>query len=477
MVSSTRRPQLKYRPKTKPRHYQADTLKRVFTKSGRYGLFLEPGTGKTKIAIDFMAAAFVQKKLTRGLVVCPKTAFTVWRDQMRQHCPVPYRLILLPKGSRKKLKALRSIKRDNTLLTVVVVNYESTWRIEEAIVKFGPQVIIADEGHRIKNRTAKQSRCLYRLAAALDPYRLLLTGTPIANKPLDVFGQMLFIDDSVFGRSWSEFSTRYAEYGGYLGHEVKRYKNMDDFKRRVLSAATVLTKEECLDLPPQSFEKLPVEIDGKALKHYKEMVRNFVTYLDETGDKRASATIVLTQMLRLSQMTGGFITDEEGDHIQVGSQKLEVLEDKLEDLMESEERVVVFARFRWEIEAIHRICSQRKWTAFTYYGKSANRDYNLEQFQKLKGPGVFIAQIATGSEAIDLTAAAYTIFYSWDYSLIHWTQAHDRTHRSGQARKVVYYYLIAEGTIDQHIYNSMQQKEEFASILKNKSRLRRILTN
>lgn len=460
---------MRFKPKTRPRFYQAQALKRAFQSGGRYGLFLKPGTGKTKIAIDFCAALFLQQKASVVLVVCQLTGWPVWESELLKHCAVPYRLVMLPRGSRSQVEALNLLEPDGTRLTFILINYEATWRIEGALVNLDPHVLICDEAHKIKNRSAKQSRCIHRLVQALDPYRLMLTGTPIANAPLDVFSQYMAIDDSVFGRRWAPFVNRYAIFYGYYNRKVK-YKNLGDLRRRARTKATVLTKEECLDLPTRSYEHLTVRLDEKARKAYDEMDADFITFLDT--NETATAAIKLTQMLRLSQLTGGFITAETGELRQVGSEKLDALETKLDELINAGEKVVVFARFRWEIDKIEELCSNNSWKSWKLYGYADAKlkreaSYFYQRFQAHSGPAVFIAQTQAGSLSIELYAAAYAIFYSFDYSLITWEQCHDRIHRSGQTRKVTYYYLIADQTLDIDIWNALHYKKGVATLLEN----------
>lgn len=472
---------MKYVPKTKLRGYQAKALRRAFACDGRYGLLLEPGTGKTKIGIDFACALFLQKKARTVLVICQKTGHPVWRRELKRHASVDYRVITLLGSSRKRIARLNAYRPSRERLTFILINYESVWRIEEAIFKLDPDAIIADEGHKLKNRRAKVSRAVHRLIAVLDPYRLLMTGTSISNSPLDIFSQYMVIDDSVFGRRWTTFSRRYATFHGWFNQHV-RYKNLPDLRRRARSRATVLTKDECLNLDKPTYVPLPVFLTGETLRVYKEMEEEYVAFMDARDpdsvnfdpELMASAAIVLTQRLRLAQIAGGFLTLDSKKIVPVGRQKLEVLEEKLEELTNAGEKVVVFARFRPEVEAIEALCKRRKWKSYKYYGeKNAAKQKAMLRFpfafERHNGPAVFIAQTATGSLSIDLTAACYGIFYSLDYSLVNWTQCHDRIHRGGQKRPVTYYYLIADRTVDVDDWERLQSKKKMSTLLNNRS--------
>src|SRR5688572_14999575 len=145
------------------RGYQARALRRAFACGGRYGLLLEPGTGKTKIAIDFSCALFQQGRAKIVLVICQKTGHPVWRRELKRHASVDYRVITLLGSSRKRVARLKAYRPSQERLTFILINYESVWRIEEAIFKLDPDAIIADEGHKLKNRTAKVSKAVHRL--------------------------------------------------------------------------------------------------------------------------------------------------------------------------------------------------------------------------------------------------------------------------------------------------------------------------
>lgn len=475
---------MRFKPKTRLRPYQAQALKRAFQCGGKYGLFLAPRTGKTKVAIDFASALYLSGS-NLAVVVCQLTGHPVWEQQLEQHSAAPYTLIRLTGSSRKRVETLRALKLTDTRLTVVLVNYESSWRIEEALFRLLSRaqrpILIYDEGHKLKNRTSKQSRSAHRLVTALDPYRLLLTGTAIANTPLDVFSEYQVIDNSVFGTRWKPFADRYATFYGMYNQRIV-YRNLGDLRRRARTRATVLTKEECFpNLKARVYVPKRVELSPKTRKVYDNMADFFIAETDE--GEESSASIVLTQMMRLSQIASGFITvDDTGSTTtpssermrQIGTEKLDALADYLEELMDEGEKAVVWARFRWEIEAIERLCQKRKWKHWKYYGVSKasakkERDTYPPAFQNHKGPAVFIAQTATGALSIDLSAATNACFYSFDYSLINWVQDHDRIEGHLTTSSCVYTYLIGKKTVDEAIWASLHAKKRVSTLLDNHS--------
>lgn len=465
---------MRYKPKTKLRDYQAQALQRAFKSGGKYGLFLAPRTGKTKVALDFSSALFLNGRTNLAIVVCQLTGHPVWEQQLEQHSAAPYTLLRLLGSSRERIRTLDTLKLSQTALTVILINYESTWRIEEAIVRLMRRarnpILIYDEGHKLKHRTSRQAKTAHRLVAALDPYRLLLTGTAIANTPLDVFSEYQAIDNSVFGVRWAPFVEKYATFYGMYNQRVV-YKNLSDLRRRARTRATVLTKKECFaNLPPRITVPVKVEIDKKTRKAYQEMADFFITQTDE--GEEASAAIKLTQMMRLSQITSGFVKTDSGEMVQLGSDKLDTLAETLEELIDEGEKVVVFARFRWEIEAIEKLCKKRRWVHWKYYGVTKasakrERDKFPPAFQRHKGPAVFIAQTATGALSIDLSAASNAVFFSFDYNLVNWIQCHDRIEGHLTSESCVYTYLIGRKTIDEEIWAALAAKKRVSTLLEN----------
>ena len=411
------------------------------------------------------------------LVLVQKTGFPVWREELVKHASVDYRLVTLQGSSRERVGRLKSLRPSSKRLTFVLLNYESVWRIEEAIFRFKPDLIICDEGHKLKNRNAKQTKAVLRLIQVLDPRRILMTGTHIANSPLDIFSQYMVIDDQVFGRRWKPSANRYASFHGFFNQHI-RYKNLPDLRRRARSRATVLTEEELdLHLKKPRYITIPVELEPKSRALYEQMNEEFMSWLEGDGDdldegNRASSAIVLTKMLRLTQMCGGFLKTDDGTIHQIGTEKLDALEDKLEEIMMRGQKAVVFAVYRPEVEAIEALCKKHRWKVFKYWGeknptlKKRMLEYPFE-FQRHRGPAVFVAQSATGALSIDLTAARYAFFYSFDGSRINWEQCHKRVHRRNQTKKVTYYYLIADNTRDVTLWESQALKKKLSTVLDN----------
>lgn len=423
-------------------------------------LLMEMGTGKTITSIGIAGALYQFGKVRKILVVAPLSILGVWEEEFSKFAAFPYTLTVLKGPSRKKAEMLRGVGKDG--LQIVVVNYESAWRIEKDILAFDADLIIADEAHKLKEARTSQSKAMHHFGDKAR-YKLLLTGTVITNRELDVFSQYRYLNRKVFGDSFYVFRNRYFDMVGY-GNHIPRFRNymLDEFLQRMHSIAYRVTKEECLDLPGITEEIRTVELEPKAMKIYKELQKESYT---ELGKKEVSAVNVLTKLLRLSQVTGGHLTDDEGDSNVVNTAKLDALADILDTAMSEEKKIVVMARFIPELNDIEALLKKKGIGYATVRGGVKDREEEIRRFQEDSDCRVFVGQIAAAGLGITLTAASTMVFYSLDYSMSNFEQAKARIHRVSQTENCHYIYLVAKGTVDTKVLRALRQKVDLAKSL------------
>lgn len=423
-------------------------------------LLMEMGTGKTITSIGIAGALYQFGKVRKILVVAPLSILGVWEEEFSKFAAFPYTLTVLKGPSRKKAEMLRGVGKDG--LQIVVVNYESAWRIEKDILAFDADLIIADEAHKLKEARTSQSKAMHHFGDKAR-YKLLLTGTVITNRELDVFSQYRYLNRKVFGDSFYVFRNRYFDMVGY-GNHIPRFRNymLDEFLQRMHSIAYRVTKEECLDLPGITEEIRTVELEPKAMKIYKELQKESYT---ELGKKEVSAVNVLTKLLRLSQVTGGHLTDDEGDSNVVSTAKLDALADILDTAMSEEKKIVVMARFIPELNDIEALLKKKGIGYATVRGGVKDREEEIRRFQEDSDCRVFVGQIAAAGLGITLTAASTMVFYSVDYSMSNFEQAKARIHRVSQTENCHYIYLVAKGTVDTKVLRALRQKVDLAKSL------------
>lgn len=436
------------------------------TPGGGFGELFEMGCGKTLTTIAVAGALYNLGKIDRVLVVAPTSVCSVWPHDLNQFAAFPWEARVLLGDKKKRLKALNELKNwPFKALRIAVINYESTHRdgIFEALAAYRPDLIVCDESQRIKNPSAAQSKALHKLGDAA-PFRMILSGTPVQNNAVDLYSQYRFLDPAVYGVNFYAFKNRYCIMGGYGQHQIVGYRNMDELVEKEHSVAYRVTKEECLDLPQQTFINRYVQFTDAEQAIYEQLRKSSFLEL-ETGEN-VTATTILTMYLRLMQLTGGFLTaDESTRPKQVNTAKLDALADIVDDyVVDAGKKLVIFARFRAEIAAIENLLRLRKIQYGSIYGDvpMEERGKIVEDFQTNPDTKVFVAQIQTAGLGITLHAASTAVFYSYDYNYANYAQALARIHRIGQRLPVTYIHLVVDGSIDEKILAALENKEDMA---------------
>lgn len=436
------------------------------TPGGGFGELFEMGCGKTLTTIAVAGALYNLGKIDRVLVVAPTSVCSVWPHDLNQFAAFPWEARVLLGDKKKRLKALNELKNwPFKALRIAVINYESTHRdgIFEALAAYRPDLIVCDESQRIKNPSAAQSKALHKLGDAA-PFRMILSGTPVQNNAVDLYSQYRFLDPAVYGANFYAFKNRYCIMGGYGQHQIVGYRNMDELVEKEHSVAYRVTKEECLDLPQQTFINRYVQFTDAEQAIYEQLRKSSFLEL-ETGEN-VTATTILTMYLRLMQLTGGFLTaDESTRPKQVNTAKLDALADIVDDyVVDAGKKLVIFARFRAEIAAIENLLRLRKIQYGSIYGDvpMEERGKIVEDFQTNPDTKVFVAQIQTAGLGITLHAASTAVFYSYDYNYANYAQALARIHRIGQRLPVTYIHLVVDGSIDEKILAALENKEDMA---------------
>lgn len=346
---------------------------------------------------------------------------------------------------------------------------------KKKIQAWQPQLIALDESHRIKSPTAAKSRVLHSLRD-LAPYRVIMTGTVVTKKKriYDVYSQWQFLNPKRFSDgagaplTFTEFKDEFSVVTKRNGYpQWLRNRNEDTLHKLIHKDAFSVLREDCFDLPPLTSQIVPVHLD-ESLEAYDQMAQDMVARI-KTGEI-TEASIALVQGLRLRQLSGGIArTMPTADHpkgrqVVIGAEKLEVLEDRLEDLMEAGEHVIIGASFRGDLQRIEKLCEKRKWTNFVVMGGVDRRDRQRMriEFENTEGGAVFIGNPAAASEGIDLRSAAIMIWYSLPTSWVHYRQFMDRNALHAGPRFVE--YLIASG-VDQLVYDTLLEDGDVGKMM------------
>lgn len=349
------------------------------------------------------------------------------------------------------------------------------YEFRNKIKAWQPQLIALDESHRIKSPSATKSRMLHGLGP-LAPYRVIMTGTVVTKKKriYDVFSQWRFlnprrfVDETGTPMNFTEFKEAFSVITKRNGYpQWLRNKNEDTLHTLMHKDAFSVLREDCFDLPPLTSQIIPVHLDD-SLEAYDQMAEDMVARI-KTGEI-TEASIALVQGLRLRQLSGGVArtspskANPKGRLVVIGSEKLEVLESRLEDLMEAGEHVIIGASFRPDIQRIEKMCNKHKWKNFVVMGGVDRRDRQRMriEFEKHEEGAIFIGNPAAASEGIDLRSAAIMIWYSLPTSWVHYQQYMDRNALHPGPRFVE--YLIASGA-DQLVYETLMEDGDVGKMM------------
>ena len=431
------------------------------SRGGGAALLMEMGTGKTLTSIGIVGQLWKERRIARLLIVAPLSILGVWRDEFDKLAGYEYCLSVLKGTAARKADTIRHMAGKS--LQVLVINYESAWRMEKELAEWRPDMIVCDEGHKIKTHNIAASKAMHRLAGKAK-YRLLLTGTVITNKPIDVFSQYKFCDPAIYGNSFYQFRNRYFDMVGFGGYTPVMKRSMEgEFTERLHSIAFRATKAECLDLPEFTDIVQRIDLEPQAMRIYRQLVRDSYAELAEGS---VTVTNVLSQLLRLSQLTGGYVgNDDAGGITQVSTAKLDALSDLVDGAVADGRKIVVIARFVPEIHAIGKMLEKKKIRYAQISGEIRDRDEQIAAFQNDPDLPVFIGQIATAGLGITLTAASLMVFYSLDYSMSNYEQTRARIHRVGQKNECTYIHLVARGTVDEKVLKALHDKANLAKSL------------
>ena len=466
-----------YKFKTKPYEHQLEALEKSWAQE-KYALFMEMGTGKSKVLVDNIAMLYDRGAVRGALIVAPKGVYKNW-DQIEFPVHLPEhvehtKILWEPNITKKKQAELDTLFNGKEDLKILIMNVEafSTSKGLDFARSFlniflGRALFGIDESTTIKNPTAKRTKNILSIGN-LARYRRILTGSPVTKSPLDLYSQCEFLDPYFLGhQSYYSFRARYANmidrnFGGRRVQIVGSYRRLPELTAKLEKFSYRVLKEDCLDLPPKVFTKRIVELTDEQKKIYAQMKRMAIAELD---GKVMSTVNVMTQLMRLHQVTCGHFKADDQTVKPVKNNRITAL---LELLEETDGKVIIWANYREDIKNIVESLKKAYGEASTveYHGgvDSTLRQDNIAQFQQKNGPTrYFVGNAQTGGYGITLTAANTVVYYSNSYDLEKRLQSEDRAHRIGQTGSVTYVDFIAENTIDERIVKALRRKINLAN--------------
>lgn len=480
-----------YLYKTEPFEHQDDRFKK-YRDSEYHAHFWEQGTGKTKVCIDTSVWLYSKAEIDSVLIVAPNGVNRNWvLNEIPTHCPdyACWSAAYYASSMNKQEKAAldKTLKAEG--LRYISMNAEAlaTKKGQEFFREFlinNNTLLIVDESTLMKNPKAIRTKILVKNAKHAK-YRRILTGTPVTQGPLDLFTQFAFLDPHILGiSSYYAFRNRYCimremRTAGRSFQVVDSYCNLDELQGLIDPYSDRVLKVDCLDLPEKLYQKHYVPLSKEQTKLYNELKKDMVASI---GEQQMSTQLALVKLLRLQQIIGGYFQadqtvdfDEDMNPIISAKQPPTPIDKNnprvqaVVDLVEaSQGKVIVWARFRAEIQAIVDALRAERHHQFVveYHGgiDDDERHKNIDRFQTDSRVKVFVANKAAWT-GLTLHAATTVIYYSNEFSLEGRLQSEDRAHRIGQKHNVTYIDLIAPNTVDDHVVKALRSKKDIANII------------
>ena len=504
--------------KTRPFDHQLEALNRSINKRF-FALFMEQGTGKTKVTIDTAAYLYNRGAIDGMLIAAPNEVDAQWIDeQLPTHMPETTKYVgaVWTASSRKAERACMEMCKGKSMhMRVLAMNHEAfaTARgvnMARQFLASGRMMFVVDESHAIKGHKAARTQAIIKLGERAA-VRRILTGTPEGIGPFDLYAQYMFLDKRIinidsfvtFKHKFGVFTMEQSRYTDKNGRQQSRqyealrsYKNTELLYKMLAPYTYSVRKAECLDLPEKLYSVRFVQLTKAQLELYTAIKKQGIVLLhrankgedvalakiDEMDHEQLSSalvqkkdrltmTIKLTTMLRMQQVLGGFITDDDGNTTAIESdmRKLPRVEALMDIIANTHGKLIVWCQFRAEVQMLQRVLQDAAYGVGILQGgvSPTERTRTIERF---KDPDnalrILVAHPRTAGVGLNLTVAATVVYYSNSYSYILRAQSEDRVHRIGQSSTVNVYDLDAHAVgTDATIRKALQGRKEMAEVL------------
>ena len=466
-----------YKFKTKPFDHQMDALLDSWDKEN-FAYFMEMGTGKSKVLLDNAAVLYDRGLINGLLLIAPKGVYKNWFDsEIPVHLPdhIHKKVVLWKTSdkSKKQKEILNTLFKTGTDLHILIMNVETFstgdgTAFAQKFLSCHKTMIAIDESTTIKTPTSNRTKNILKLSDEAK-YRRILTGSPVTKSPLDLYSQCLFLDPWLLGhQSYYTFRARYSivkkiQVNGRHIEVVVGYKNLGELSDKIKPFSKRILKEDCLDLPEKTFVKHYVELTKEQQKVYNQMKQEAIAFLD--GKMQSSAT-VMTQLMRLHQITCGHFTADDGTIKDLPCSRLTELMNVLENI---EGKTIIWSHYTHDVKRIIKEIKKvyGEDSVVDYYGATDTdaRSANIKRFQTDDKCRFFVGTTHTGGYGITLTAGSNMVYFSNGYDLEKRQQSEARIDRIGQTKKMTYIDIMAQDTIDERIVKALRTKVNIANAI------------
>jgi len=416
-----------------PLEHQKEAIQKL-VENKKFILADDMGLGKTTSTI----IAALEAGSKKVLIICPATLKINWKREIENYSD---KSVYIAEG-----------KNFSTDSDFVIINYDIIKNFHDPKKKDDSQVLLAnfdlviiDEAHYIKNSQAQRTKLINDIVKNVD--RLwLLTGTPMTSRPIDYFN-LLSLVDSPTAKNWMAYVIRYCEgyqfkAGPRKVWNVMGASNLEELRDRTSGLTLRRLKENVLDLPDKIIT--PVYLKLKS-KQYEEVMGEYYDWYDKNPDESKSLTVQFSKLTKVRQI----IADEKI------TQTIEIAE----NIIEQDKKVIIFCNFT---DSLEKITNHFGKIAVKLNGSMSKteKQYSVDQFQENNKIKVFVGNIKASSVGITLTSAEAVIFNDISFLPSDMAQAEDRAYRYGQKNNVLVYYPIFQNTIENIIYDIVNNKKK-----------------
>ena len=427
------------------RGYQKDIVNEALN-AGCYGIFADTGTGKTVMGLE------VASHYNKTLVLCPLSVIeTAWVDDCKRFYP------------EKKIVNCWSNSRDGRIdalnedADIYVMNYESYKILKNEIRAAGFDCMIVDESSCMKNMGSQITSMILEMISVI-PHRFVLSGCPTPNHNSEIFPQMKFVNNEIFGNNYYGFLARYFHQDMANPHVwFQTDEDKERYNLRLGEQSVFLKKEDCVDLPDKIFQVRRFDLSKEQRKYYDEMINDIQSHINEWSKFEFTA-----KLMKLREIVSGFVYPKgsKGTNIvKMLSNKTAILSEVLNEI--GDKQVIIWCQFQYEIESL-----AEQFGGVGLTSKTKGRDDIIRDFRDGKIKYLFTHPQLLG-KGLTFVNCTYNVYYSLSFSYEEFKQSQDRIHRIGQTNKCTYIILQARDTIDEKIYDFLQRKKSAVDELYN----------
>jgi len=432
--------------------HQARDVKRAKVED-RWGFFNDTGTGKTLIGIEIAKMLRV-----KTVVICPKRLIrNAWIDDLEKWGAGELRFASLRDTKPKDIE--KTIQASDVLL----INFESFAKHAQALIDGGVRMLMIDESSKIKGEKSKITKDVLAFAEHMD-HCYLFSGTPAPNTELEYFSQIACLAPELFGKSYYTFRSEFFNPYGFGGFQWRmKPERRAEFKALLAKCSSSVSKSDVLDLPERVFCVRDVELSAEEKRVYEEMRLKLIAEIecsagapsDGEESMKVEAYNAAVKLMKLRQVTSGFIMDENGAVHEFGRSKLDALLDLLEEI--GQHQAIIWTQFIHEAAQIHNELGER---SVVCNGSARNEATLQEAIDAFKSGAAqyLIAHPRTLAHGVTLVNCTYSIDYSQSYSYEEYHQKNDRIYRKGQRNACTYYSLQVPKSVDVAAFMAVSDK-------------------